>query len=512
MDAQKEFDALKTYLSYYRAANSQTTIFGPWRSAAYTYGPGGYMDTGYYRAVCNTSAVGALVKTVEPGNPNVDWERLRAMLHVVVDEYFVSPTGSAGWGTWEYAGPDSQSAGRVGQLHFTTGFVGYPCALAAGLMWNQLNGTEKSSVRNTLRHLASRLYQHRTTDYYSSKQTCYDSPTEEASGDAAFLALMSQFDRDYWPYSEQWRIRAQELMDWAFSHLNKVPGCAVPPNDVNQHYYNYDDTASNHGMYPHPNYGLSVLNDVARAVLPWAAQGIHIQDNPSGVNFITSLSANSGSGNHRLFGGGPDRFYTVHNANVHFIKGSSGGYAPLISESSDFTFAGRTYHALNTNQYADFASKSYLGVSGVSDWGFGADFQNGAFALAGWLDLTYYPSPGNGHDNYTRLLEHQRLDTGYGYLPTRHTSGCGSTPQTSMDGWSWDFLAASCGGGESRIGPLVPFFVDLPPLTLGYQVNTHFFLNSFSALNHLVGYLYSKSLAYWPMDQNGNSTLPNFND
>ena len=472
---QKELDALRAYVSYYKVTDSGMTAFGPWRSAAWNYRPGGYVDHSYYRAVCNTAAVGALVKSLDPGNPNVDWGRVKAILLAAVNEYW-SKDGSPGWGFYN-------GTGNRGGLHWTTGFIGYPCALAAALTWNQLDANQKSAVRGALRDLATRLYWNRDRNYYSTKQSQEGGNTtsEEASAVASFLAVMSQFDPSYnglppeYVGSSAWLVAARDLMEWAF--------------------YDFDaqtDTVANHNMKPHPNYSLASLNDSARALVPWVAQGIRIQDS----------SLNHASGNDRLYGGnenggGPDRFYTLYKAVM-----------PYIRTNSDFTFDGRTYNLSNPNDYRDFRLKSYLGVAGVSDWGIGADFQNGAFAFTSWLDLTYYPSIQIGDYNYGRLLTWQSSDSGYGYLPSSNKNGCGST-QTSS-GWYWGSLSASCGGSQTTgdtVGMVVEFFTpNNPARSLSGQVNTHFFLNSFSALNHIVGYLYMRSVftsPYW-------STPPNF--
>jgi hypothetical protein len=389
--------------------------------------------------------------------------------------------------------------------------MGYPCTLAAALTWPSLDGSERLAVAAALRDLATRLYQARTADYYAAHNVCGNTATEEAAADAAFLTAMSQFDRDN-PDSDAWRIRAQDLFQWAFDNLNPVPGCPTPPNDVNQHYYNYQYTSSNHNMYPHPNYALSVLHDSARAVMPWAAQGITLTADVSGINDITALSVGSGSGNHHLYGGDFSAYENVYNSNLLFVADNSGGPAPVISDTSDFTFRGRTYNAFDFNDYRDFANQTYLGVAGVSDWGFGADFQNVIFGFTTWVSQTVSGTADNFGLNYERLLNHQAFDVGYGYLPTQPNTGCGPEPEYAAGAWTWGYLGASCGGTQAdgdTPRPLVVFFGGAYPLTRSGQINTHLFLNSFGAFNHLVAYLYMKS-PYWPPDAEGDSTLPNF--
>jgi hypothetical protein len=512
----REFLCLKQFLSYYKQANAQMSAFGPWHGAAWNFTGFGYPDNGYFRAVCNSAVVGAIVKRHEPSNPDASWERLKALVLAVVGEYRTGPKGVAGWGYWPY------DVDQQRQLHPAAGFVGYPCALAAALLWDGagarqpgFSASEKQAIRTVLRDLAERISTYHTPAYYGAIQSCGNSATEEASGDGAFLAIMSQFDRTH-AASRRWLGAAQANLQWAFGNLNtrgaNLGSCGVPPNDVNGHPYGYRFTSTNHLMYPHPNYGLSVVNDAAAALVPWSGQGITVGPASSRVNGITSLDTLSDAGNASLYGGSVELCYTVYNANIVFLHGCDRVAQPNVPAGCDFTFQGYTYNSRDLSHYRDFRTQSYLGRAGVSDWGFGAEFQNAAFAFTAWLDETYFPTLGSGYYNYEKLLAYQISAPGMAYLPTQHPAPGSAGPQQT--GWEWGYLASSRPGSQPSdiTRPLVNFFLttaEFPPLTLNGQINTHFFLNSFSALNHAVAYL-TRGEPYWPPDGAGNSTLPDF--
>ena len=62
-EAQQEFGFLQSYVDTYKVSQTQLTAFNQWRQNAWEILP---VDTAYYRAVCNTAAVAALVKQEEP--------------------------------------------------------------------------------------------------------------------------------------------------------------------------------------------------------------------------------------------------------------------------------------------------------------------------------------------------------------------------------------------------------------------------------------------------------------
>ena len=499
-EAQQEFGFLQGYVAAYKVSETQLTAFNQWRQNAWASPP---VDTAYYRAVCNTAAVAALVKQEEPTNPNVDLSRAAAMLMAVIREYDDNPYSASGpeardgWG-FPVANDDAT-------LNFDTPFVGYPCAVAAALLWPQLTSTEHTQVRVMLDSFAERLRQYRDVSFFISNAAhfnCGNSPAEEVAAYASFLATMSQFHRTH-PQAIAWRTTAQGLMDYAFNHattdsLNLRPGCSIPMGGSS-----FTNTVTNHRVYPHAVYGFSVLNEISRALLPWSAQGITLINNP--VTNISSLDASLG--NDKLYGTGfaASSATALYFANMAYLNGANSTGAVT---TTDFTLRGNVYDALNINDVIDFQQKSYLGRAGVSDWGFGLDFQNGAHAWMAWIDMTVNPTLGNFYYNYGQLITYQLAQgASKGYFPGVHANSCAGPVQNSAVGWQVSYLPETC---NARLnGILVPFYDGYTTFQLANQVNTHLFLNSFSAFNHLVAYFYMRP-AFWPPDSNGISTLPDF--
>lgn len=501
IEASEEFVFLRAYVSAYHISQNQMTLFGDWRQNAWSLN---YVDTAYYRTVCNSAAVASMVARDEPDNVDVDLARAKAILFAAISEYDDNPYSGAGpeaLDGWGYPVP-----GNAAALNFDTGFVGYPCLLAVALMWDALDGPERLRARGIFNDLADRLYQYRDLSFFDNPAaySCGNSPAEEVSALASFLAALSQFDRNH-PQATNWRQRAQQLMDYAFNKsttnsLNFRAGCNVPTDGGS-----YNNTVTNHRMYPHSVYGFSVINDVARALLPWSTQGITIQANP--VANITDLDQSTG--NDKLYGEGWGwpALASVYYANLAYVNGVNANGAMI---TADFSLRGNTYNASNLTNAIDFRQKSYLGVTGVSDWGFGLDFQNGALALAAWLDMTVSPRLGTYYYNYNRLRAYQAAQApGLGYFPRLHNNGCAGPNQSALPNWSWGYLPGACPARMN--GVLVPFFDGMATYQLSSQTNSHFFLNSFNAFNHLVAYLYMRN-PLWPPDLNGNSTLPDLSN
>lgn len=465
----------------------------------YNTGWAGGVETAgiYYRSVCQLAAVASLVKTVEPANPNVDWDRAKAIfMHVMNDYTTRAAGGGVGWG---YPG----GTGAPGSLPFQGSAIGASCGLAGGFVWPYLSTLERQTARAVFASLADRYYTYRTANWFTSAQASVsieiDTLTETASADASFLALISQFYRGH-PNNRLWLARAQELMNWAYSG------------------YQYEAATNryrvaNHSMRFHPLYGISTPNDSGVALVAWAAQGVGL-GNSSGINGITPL--NPGSANSALYGytansAGLYRIFNVMASQTEWIKGtpiSTGqvNSVPTIPSNSDFTFQSFTRNGANFSQVVNFQDKNYLGIAGVSDWGVGADFQNSAFAASWWLAKYVAPSSvGSSSVNYNTLLSRQAVDAGYGYLPTIMSSPTSGT---------WGYLASTCqsanGADVTRI--LVQFFESFTAPTTCSQTNTHLFLNTWSGYNHVVAYLLARGglgQPFWPAS-GGNSTLPNF--
>ncbi len=504
---QYELQALRTYVMYYHMSSRHempTTAFSPWRSFVWANSPpsdpGVVMN--YYRTVANSAAVAAMVKQLDPENPHCDIPRAVALLMAVLNEYTafeLNGQPKIGWG---------RTQGEA--LGFLNESPGGPCIIAAALLWRFLDPGQRQIVRNVIADLANRVVAQRSVAFYSQfhfgpdPNTNYisDTKAEEASISGSFLALASQFYRSH-PNSGQWLSRANELMRWSFDVYEQADA---------------DYLVANHGMRFSPSYGISALNEAARAILPWAGQGISLTRTtglPPGIPPIAGANAN-------LYGADVMRFFELMRSQVNYIHGvtRSNYGVPIIPPWSDLSFQGVTLQSTNMSNVIDFRQRAYMGVSGVSDFGTGADFQNGAFALGAWIDVTVFPSPGTPDANYATILRSQSMDAGYGYLQTVFSGGCdnASVPADGNPaGWTWGFLPASCPAPNA--GRLVPFFPDgtgysgTPHLTRANQINTHFFLNSLSAINHVVGYIYARGIdgrPFWPVGADGQSTLPDF--
>lgn len=572
VESNHELASLKAYLRYYKASNvpQRSTAFGLWRTAATTGTPtgtvtfdGGYfnnIDTSYYRAVCNTAAISAAAIQSTPGTTSVDvdgdgqvdadLDRAKALLLAAINEYDDNPrsvTGPNQKDGWGFPKLFSNQTGDKAYLTFGVPLVGYPCAIAAALLWNQLTvPADRQRVQNVLSDLADRIttwakpgqitvydaYAPRDQTRYTLRRTsvngfnasshdCDNTPAEEASGYASFLAALSQFHRTH-ANATTWRFKAHELMDYAYSNvplvnqavksLNIRSGCGTPPDAGTLPYAN---TVTNHAMYPNPIYAFSLLVDSAQAVLPWSAQGIKLNFNP--VTNITSLGQSHG--NDALYGRGgvlATNFANIYNTNIRYANGANG----QLLLTADLSLKGTTYKAIASSAATlgsaiDFRNKSYLGRAGVGDWGFGLDFQNSAFAFISWVELTTYPALGSFDWNYAKLRAYQNSLTGsgnvpsFGYFPSWHSSGCNGAlgVQPGTAGWQWTFLTSSCQATGSY--PLVEFYEGTSNFTLPAQIQQHFFLNSFKGFNHVVAYMTMRDTPWWP-PSGGLTTLPNF--
>lgn len=541
-----ELALLKTYTSYYRSGITpgHQTLYRDWRN--YTWNmpvhtdyvqtcrgvniANNYCGNGvYYRTVCATVAVAAVVRQKYPDDTEVisdtDWSRLRAMLISATVESDTWPASTRTGQGWAQGNPDPYSGG----LWFDSGFVGYTCTLAAALLWKVpgvLSSADRLLIREKLRAVVQNLYDYRNTNVYTIWQVCHDSQAELASGDAAFLAAMSQFDR-YDTRADRWLAKAQDNMKWAYDHLNSVDnnnGCHPGRNFQAQ----WTDTVTNHDIFVHPVYTLSIVNDTAAALLPWIAQGVKIQDESSGMYDIVAIT-----NTHNLKFLGTDvsfkpvnigRPIQVYNAALSYLRELQSLSPPLVSDSSDWTFTGTVYKANFWSIKQAIQDKCYLGRCGVLDWGFGAEFQNAAGALPSFMNYTMQLSA-TSTLNYYKLLTWELKPTtrNASYLPPIPAAAwdCSNDAFTSQSQWhndpERDFLPATCNAGIP-FPVLLPYFDGGGATSVGQQINTHFFLNSLKALNHLIAYFYmadasDPSSAYWPKPRSlGNSNLPDFNN
>lgn len=491
-----ELSLINQFFSYYPQGagyvNEPLCALSPYEATAWA--GTAYPDTGYYRALLHNAVAGLILNERILNKDRVNLTRLLTLYQRVLSHYAHGPDNNqSGWGF--FWGDSTAGALGARQLTAHTDFVGSPLALATALFWPYLSWEDRLQAKTLLRNFADRLLSWRTQTYYNSLQSIDNTLSEEAAACASFLALMSQFDPSY-PNASSWLARAKLLMTWAYA--NSFARRLVPPNDLNQHPANYAGTLANHNMFPHPLYGFSLLVESALAVLPWAASGgaerVHL-----------SLPA--------LYGSSAAHAYTVYVNNLAFVNGCSN--TGVLAPTTTRRLRGYTYPANQLSwsstppQPKPFALISYdcsglTPAAGCSDWGGGIDFQNAAFALVAWLDETFYPSLGIGYYNYQTILATQENDPGCGYLPTNFVNG----------NWQWAYLPTTLGGSMPTDGtrPLLNFFYpagSFPPLTLAGQINTHYFINSYTAYNHAVAWLLRSS--YWNVTL-GGKPLPNFKD
>jgi hypothetical protein len=487
-EAAADYALLQKFTEYYRSGTEgNLTMFDLWRGHVLpnnTFNG----DTTYHRTVCNVVAVSAIVKEQEPENPNIDWTRLADMLNAVMVDYALG--SGKGWG---YGGRQGGSPG----LYWNTTSIGYPCAVATAILWKQseFDQTKRNLAVYVLGDLAERVSKNRTNNYYSSKQSCADSWVEVAANDAAFLAAMSQFERSN-PAADGWLHNATRIMQWAYDHQTIVE-CPAPNGE------DFSNLIANHRMFPHPYYSLAILMETSRALMPWLAQGVVIQSNDTGIADIPALGPLSG--NQDLYGGDIARPHRIFNSVNRYIN--LGG---------NLAFVGETYNV--TDNFASsiaFLSRYYYGNPGVIDWGTGVEILHTAYVYPLFLDFTFYPSPGNGSAYYWRLLNYENSHPNRGYLPPPGPFPCSIraipesvwSPFATPPLWDTSFLPGTCAARGNAA--LVPYFDAFVP-NRSEQVNTHFFLNSTKAFNHLVSYLIMKGhpgTNYW-QPNGAASTLP----
>lgn len=441
MAAANELACMRTFLSLYPQTYNSPNM-GPWCLAAWQLA--GYPDNSYYRTLGNAAAVGGLEYALNPGNPNIDLRHLINITMQVADHY-----GTQNWGTgWQtYTGAYKNAGG----LFIVTSAIAYDLAIAAAMLWPHLTAAQRTAIRNVLRAVADRLLANRSLAYYSANNNLGDTTVEEATSDASFLAIMSQFDPSY-ANAPAWLNNSQAFFTWAFNNIG--PGLS----------------ADNHGFNPNVIYAWSLFSDLARAVLPWAAQD----------TLTPALLQN-------FLGGSFAQFQNVYNAQLPYVN------------LSNFTLTG-TVTSSYTAATELMQSHVYLGRTGVSDWGFGGEFQNSAWSIAAYL-ANQGTAPASYATNYNALETFQGGAQSCAYFPTQHSIGCASTPLIStLGGWSWTPFTQTCDAGS--ISFLSTYFGPTSA-TLSDQTNSHYFLNSFKAMNHLASYMIDRVGPFW-------SPLPNF--
>jgi hypothetical protein len=255
--------------------------------------------------------------------------------------------------------------------------------------------------------------------------------------------------------------------------LSQTITCPLPAGE------SFAGTVTNHALLPNPAYGASLLVDAGASIMPFVNESVPVPL--------------------ELIGGSTASLLGVYQGLLRFTEGGQG---EIVADGSDFGFTGTAYQVLDAvgtrGGSINFQNVSYLGRRGVGDWGFGADFQNSGFAAAAEAELlTHAVAPAPVDSTHKCLLNYQKhLAHPYGYLPATHANACsGAAADRNVANWQWDPLAASCDDGGLYYS--VSFFGARATDTINEQINSHLFLNSFKALNHVVALLLAHP-GLWP--------------
>lgn len=494
---QAELDAIRTLFAFYRMTDPQNAALPRTRHEPLYRTGWASNDVNqagiYYRTVMQWLSAAAVILVADPGNPNVSLAQVLALYtHVMSDYRTRQGVGGGGWGF-------PVGFGDPGVLPFQGTAICACATVAAGLLWPVFDESQRALTRDVLADMADRYVAVRDAQYFTDRNTNpqIDTLTENASADASFLAGVSQFYRGH-PNAQLWMQRAGELFGWAYAHYFR---------DAT----NTRCLVAAHRMFHHPMYGLSTPNDTGIGLVPWVAQGIGLETD-TGLDGITSIAP--GTPNSRLYGYeiengvGQIRLFNVLSAQMEYVRGvpvttTPLDTIPLVPATSDFTLQGIVRNGGNQNVRTNYRSMSYQGVVGVSDWGCGLDFQNSAYASGWFLDKQANTSPNNAGANFRTLHNWQRRDRGYAY----HTS---LAPQAA-----WGYLRETCAStrGIDVTRVLVRYYDPLLAHTPCSRTNSHFFLNTFKAWNHVGAYLLARGghgRPVWPRTAAGASTLPDF--
>jgi hypothetical protein len=494
---QAELDAIRTLFLYYRLTDPRNAALPRTRHEP-LYRSGWASNDNhqagiYYRTIVQWLSAAAVVLLNDPEHPAISLSQVLALYtHVMSDYRMRQGFGGGGWGF-------PVGFGDPTVLPFQGTAICACATVTAGLLWPLFEESQRALTRDVLADMADRYVAVRDAQYFTDRNTAphLDTMTENASADASFLATVSQFYRGH-PNSQLWLQRAGDLFAWAYAHYLRDST-------------NSRRLVSAHRLFYHPMYGLSTPNDTGIGLVPWVAQGIGLEA-ATGIEGISSIAP--GTPNSRLYGyevaqgAGRIALFEVLGSQMEYVRGApvtAGPLAgiPLVPATSDFTLQGIVRNGSNQNVRTNYRSMSYQGVVGVSDWGCGLDFQNSAYASGWLLDKLANPIPNNAGANFRTLQGWQRRDRGYAY----HTS---LAPQAT-----WGYLRETCASNRgmdvSRV--LVRFYDPLAPHTPCSRTNSHFFLNTFKAWNHVAAYLLTRGghgRPVWPASADNKSTLPDF--
>lgn len=444
--AQNELAYLSRFLEYY-----QSTNVAPWREQALTNLNA--VDGNYYRTVCNLISVAVLKGVIEQGEATF-FRNYEDRFMAVIDDYEI-------WG-WAAVDPISQEPRQRG--FWVAALPGYTCALAAALLWDKfttdtpwdkLSGhpgrtpdQKRAQIRAVLLDLAQRISKLYNAEQMRRRHALTiqqgNSQGEETAWNAAYLALISQLlprsGAAYLPV-------AQELACFACSH-GPAESCVMDDEYIME----------NHGIKPHPQYGMSLIMFNARAGLPFYQLGNKTREAiPAEFRMVTDSRYN---------------LVNCFEANSRFINFDT------MTLQGDFVSKQPTYLPSGA-----FEKLTYLGQSGVSEWGFGADFNISPLAylyINDRFNSNRYRSTDSPLARYSQCQK-TKLANNTLYLPP--------TQDYSKE---WSYIAL----GSTYQAPIGQPLAQSVVLSDEAKANTHFFVNSMKAFEHLVSFLYYTDKTY----------------
>ena len=458
-DNEKSF--MTRFLQWYSRTDTGTgrlitTRYGDWRS----YATGDMKGAGdsygnMYRTQCNTAAVAALNGKLT-NKPLSYYYNLADQITSIFDDHYY----------WNDTAKNDQ---------WVRGVTAYPCVIAASLLWDKLSANtdwdrfigktnrsveeKKTMMRNAIAATAQSIY----SDYpdpekkyatVEEAQRAYgpggNSQAEEAAWNAAFLAMASNMLPNH-SSKAAWENHAKNMMVFSYKSCADAATCPIGA----------DFRVINHGVNPQPQYGMSVIMLNARAALPYYVFGGFDRERiPSEF---------------RMLGVNKSSVYTA--VNVFEFQSSAIDYSTM-SLSGPYTYQGGS---------GNYTGQTYGNQTGVSEWGYGADMNVSPFAyMYAVADLTNwngYQSTQGPVQAYIDAEKSKALSNTL-YIPTI----------TNAQGkWVYEYVDSA---RRAKLGYMVNFGGGFSNATNDERINTHFFLNSLKAFEHMISFLYLNNQNY----------------
>jgi hypothetical protein len=388
----------------------------------------GEVGSGYFRIVCNTMAV-AILMALERNAPIEEIRQYENRIMSVFDDYNY-------WNNPNSANP----------------VTAYSCGIAASLLWDKWEDNipwdktagkyprsakqKKAQIAQILTDFASRVItinspKQMIARHQSGKQSG-NSQAEETAWNAAFLSLAGQL----FPSKKfQYEPIAKELGNLS------VTACS----DWNSCMFTQEFTMINHNWNPNIHYAFSTLMSLARASMPYYIFGGYTRD------AVPKELKGQGVSDYTLT--------NIFESNLRFVNPVTLGYQGNYVKDGVL------------KRYED---NSYLNYTGIIDWGNPADYNISGYALLYMVDQANW----NGYRSnvspywYLTQAETKQLADKTLYFPPVFRDGA----------WRTEPLVAA------KYAKIVGI-LDTTVADIDIRTNTHFFLNSVKAFDHLVSYL-----------------------